>query len=339
MQSQHKAWALLRPVLLAAAAATSWLALTAGAASADQGPSRDPLLGSVSSSLNSVTGHVTAEAKNVLEPVKAGLGGGLAKAPGSTVASLVPTPSLAPVVQDVTTLTDKAVQSLPVVNKVVPAGTVPAVLDPVASTVDHVVDSTVGGTVVPVTEAVLTPLDPVLAPVTGVIPVPPTEAVEPPAIPVTPDLADPAGAVPVPALLPAPEVPAAEGSAPVSDSAPAPAQPASTAVNAPAASPAHDFSLTAAGQPHSLAPAAATVAAASGELPVPAPGHIPGEPLVGTPASTTGGAGTSGGNGPAGPAWLSTYNFHVPADGTAAVEGLILAAPAPVSFDPGSSPD
>lgn len=339
MQSQHKAWAFLRPVLLAAAAATSWVALTAGAASADQGPSRDPLLGSVGSSLNSVTGHVTDQAKDVLEPVKAGRGGGLAKVPGSTVAALVPTPSLTPVVQEVTSLTDKAVQSLPVVNKVVPAGTVPAVLDPVASTVDHVVDSTVGGTVVPVTEAVLTPLDPVLAPVIGVIPVPPTEAVEPPAIPVTPDLADPAGAVPVPAPLPAPEVPAAEGSAPVSDSAPAPVQPAANGGNAPAAPSGQNFSLTVAGQHHSLAPAAATAAAASEEPPVPAPGHIPGEPLVGTPASTTGGAGTSGGNGPAGPAWLSTYSFHVPAAGTASVEGRLLTAPAPVSFDPGSSPD
>lgn len=338
MQSQHKAWAFLRPVLLAAAAATSWVALTAGAASADQGSSRDPLLGSVGSSLISVTGHVTDQAKDVLEPVKAGLGGGLAKEPAATVASLVPTPSVAPVFQDVTSLTDQALQSLPMVNKVLPAGTVPAVLDPVASTADHVVDSTVGGTVVPVTEAVLTPLDPVLAPVTGVIPVPPAAPAEPPGLPVIPELIDPAGVIAAPAPLPAPEVPAAEGSAPVSDSAPAAVQPP-TGINAPAAPSAHDFSLAAAGQHHSPAPAAATVAAASEELPVPAPGHIPGEPLVGTPASTTGGAGTSGGNGPAGPAWLSSHSFHFPAAGTAAVDGRLLTAPAPVSFDPGSSPD
>ena len=168
MQSQHHIWAFLRPVLLAAAAATSWIVFSALGASADPGsshssPAGKSLVSTVGSSLNAVTSHATGQAKDVLAPVKAAVNGGLAESPSSSVASLVPAPSLTPVVHEVAGLADEVVQNVPVVKEVVPAGTVSAVTNPVVRTVDGAANSAVG-TVTNVAGTVLEPLDPVLAP-------------------------------------------------------------------------------------------------------------------------------------------------------------------------------
>jgi hypothetical protein len=69
-----------------------------------------------------------------------------------------------------------------------------------------------------------------------------------------------------------------------------------------------------------------------------APVHGPWDALPATPGATTGGN-TSSRGGSAMPAWLSAQHFVVPAAGTGAVQGGLLTTPAPVSFDPGSSPD
>lgn len=332
MQSQNNSWAFLRPVLLAAAAATSWLAISAGAASADTGPSQDSLLGAVGSSLSSASSHATHQVSDVLEPVAAALNGGLAEAPASAVPSLIPAPSVTPVVRDIASLADDVVQSLPVVRTGVPAGTVQAIAEPIAGAADTIVESTVG-TVIPVTETVLAPLDPVLAPVTGTVLSPPVTA------PQLPDLSDPASAVipdPVVPELPNPDDQDGTGAAAEALQAPAVAEPSVIAPAAPVIQPGTSTSGLNTGL---TVPAHASATADPPSFADPAPGNEPVGPLPSAPVSTTGGAGSSGGSGPTAPGYLSANHFHIPAAVTDAVHGRLLTAPAPVSFDPGSSPD
>ncbi|MFC9769886.1 MULTISPECIES: hypothetical protein [unclassified Pseudarthrobacter] len=347
MQSRHHIWAFLRPVLLAAAAATSWIVFSALGASADSGsshssPAGKSLVGTVGSSLNAVTSHATGQAKDVLAPVKAAVNGGLAESPSSSVASLVPAPSLTPVVHEVAGLADEVAQNVPVVKKLVPVGTVSAVTNPVVRTVDGAANSAVG-TVTNVATTVLEPLDPVLAPVTGTVPVPvitpelPTLPAVPPAA--QPVAADPATSSPQPSALPA-----VDGASP-NDASPdaAAAQESAASVPAMADSPvelsdparAHGSSLFR-GLPVQLP----TPSASSPESPAgPAPFEAPAEPQPVAPATTTGGAGASNGNAPVQPAWVDAHHFFLPEPGSARIQGSLLNAPAPVSFDPGSSPD
>jgi len=347
VQSQHHIWAFLRPLLLAAAAATSWIVFSALGASADSGsshssPAGKSLVSTVGSSLNAVTSHATGQAKDVLAPVKAAVNGGLADSPSSSVASLVPAPSLTPVVHEVAGLADEVVQNVPVVKEVVPAGTVSAVTNPVVRTVDGAANSAVG-TVTNVAATVLEPLDPVLAPVTGAVQVPvatpelPTLPAVPPAD--QPDAAAPATSSPQPSALPA-----VDGTSPYDVSPDAgTAQESAASVPAMADSPvelsgpasAHR-SVLFRGLPVQLpAPSAATSENPAG----PAPFEAPAGPLPVAPATTTGGAGASNGNGPVQPAWVEAHHFSLPAPGSARIQGILLHAPAPVSFDPGSSPD
>jgi hypothetical protein len=159
VKSKPLAWAILRPLLIAVAAAASWIVFSAAGASADSSTSSDSPLDSGASTLSSVTTTVTHQAKDLLEPVEPGLGGGLSNAPASTVPTLVTAPSLRPVVEDVTALADDVVQTVPVVNQVVPAGTVTAVVDPAVGTVDGIADSALG-TLVPLFPCPLVPLFP-----------------------------------------------------------------------------------------------------------------------------------------------------------------------------------
>jgi hypothetical protein len=85
--------------------------------------------------------------------------------------------------------------------------------------------------------------------------------------------------------------------------------------------------------------------ASSASLPDSVPGNgpvrAPLDAFPGTSGTGTGTAGSisSGGVGPATPAWLSAHHLPIPHAGMAAVHGRLLAAPAPVALDPGSSPD
>lgn len=342
MQSQHHIWAFLRPVLLAAAAATSWIVFSALGASADPGsshssPAGKSLVGTVGSSLNAVTSHAAGQAKDVLAPVTAAVNGGLAESPSSSVASLPPAPSLAPVVHEVAGLADEVVQNVPVVKEVVPAGTVAAVTNPVVRTVDGAADSAVG-TVTNVAGTVLEPLDPVLAPVTGTVPLPVITPELPP-LPAVPAAAQPDAAAPASSSLQPPAIPAVDDVSPDAG----PAQESAASVPATADTPvepsgylgAPRYSLVR-GLPVQLS----TPSVATSENPAgPAPFEAPAEPLPGAPATTTGGASASNGNGPVQPAWVDAHHFFLPAPGSARIQGILLHAPAPVSFDPGSSPD
>lgn len=311
MKSKSSAWAFLRPLLLVVAATAAWIALSAVGASADSSPSHDLLPGAAHSAAN-----LTHQAKDELEPAPAGLAGGPATAPASTVASLVPA-SLRTAAEEVTGLTENVVQSVPAVSEVVPAGEVAAVADPAVGVVDGAV-----GAVVPLAGAVLEPLDPVLEPVVNavVLPVVPPEAEPQTVLPVTTDV----GAAPVPEPAPGPP-PVAE-------------LPKTTqGVTNPAQSGAVSQNLGAKSRLQMKLAAATPVLSEAGpdDAPFRAPSEVP--PAV--PGAAIGGSGPSGGYGPAASAWITAHHFPVPAVGMAAILGQSLTATAPVSFDPGSSPD
>jgi len=342
VKSHHDSWSFLRPLLLALAAAAAWIALSAGGASADTGAAddsdaRNSLLGSVGSSLRSVTTNVAHQAKDALEPVEATVKGGPGNAPVSSLPALIPTPTFSPVVEDVTGLADHVVQAVPVVNRAVPPGTVGTAVDPVANTVDTVVDRTVG-TVVPVAGTVLEPLDPVVAPVIDVVPLPVITPAEPGVVP--PAVTDILGVLtPEPASTTIPSVTDVPQASQAADAAAVADTRAAGTAQGPAAM-RHTDSLPGTGPAcdtriRSVANGPVLSEAGPDHAPIPAPSDA----VPGMPGSTTGGSSSSLGNGPAVPGWLSAYHFHIPAAGTATIEGRLLAAPAPVSFDPGSSPD
>ena len=293
MKSKLSAWAFLRPLLIAVAAAASWVALSATGAWADSSTSGDPLLEAAGSTWSSVSSTATHHARDVLEPAAAGPGTGVA---------------------------DQLVQTVPVANTAVPAGTVAAVVDPSVDTVDTV-DGMVGGTlgtVVPLAGAILQPLQPVLDPVISAAPLP---AVTP--------AAPPAAAPALPAAIPLP-----------GDGAPSRAaepQQANVGPEIVAPSPSHRMPNTGFACDPRLRPVAAT-ALAPGAGPGDAPSRTPSDPSPAVPGAA-GGSNPSGGNDPAAPAWICPHRFPAAVAGTAAAQGRLLAPPAPVSFDPGSSPD
>ncbi|MGN7150547.1 hypothetical protein ACTHQ6_16305 [Arthrobacter sp. SAFR-179] len=318
MKSRLDAWAFLRPLLLALAAAASWIALSATGASADSSASSDPLPGAGPSTVIAVPATVAHPAKDILEPVEAGLGGNLASAPASSI----PTPATAPpihaAVEEVTGMVDQVVETVPVVERMVPDGTVAAVVDPAVGSVDGLVGGAVG-TLVPLAGAALEPLDPVLEPVIGPVP-PPVAAPErapdssPPLVTEVPQVSGETAA------HPAETAAEPEGTVSVSDRVTS----FDSLHHNGAACDAH------------LRPASATAvlsAAGPGDAPVDAPQ----EPAI--PAVTTGGSNPSGGHGSTMPACLGAYHFQIPPADWAAAQARLLAVPAPVSFDPGSSPD
>lgn len=293
MKSKLSAWAFLRPLLIAVAAAASWVALSATGAWADSSTSGDPLLEAAGSTWSSVTSTATHQAGDVLEPAAAG--------PGTGVAG-------------------QLVQTVPAANTAVPAGTVAAVVDPSVDTVDGMVGGTLG-TVVPLAGAILQPLQPVLDPVISAAPLP---AVTP--------AAPPAAAPALPAGIPLPG-----GDPPSRAAEPQPANAGPDMASVPPISHRALRGTCLACDPR-LKLAAGT-ALAPGVAPQDAPFRGTSDALPGMPGAATGGSSPSGGNGPSLPATLGAHHFHAPWTGLAAIQGRLLAAPAPVPWDPGSSPD
>ena len=242
-----------------------------------------------------------------------------------------------PVVTPVSGLADNLIAAVPVVDQVVPAGTVSAVSAPVVELADSVTTSVAQVVVAPAADA-LPVLEPVLQPVsdllTGTAPLP---------LPL-PD--PPVGAVPVD--LPAGVIPdsAAAQSAAV-ETLPEASETAAEA-DVDAGSP--DSGQVTGGNPGSEASGVSVLAGTSGPrtavsvpaapdyeepLPVdqaPLPAQVP------SPASGAGSGGSSGS--PSGAAaWLSPFGFGFERPGAVPAIEASEHAPAPVSFDPGSSPD
>jgi hypothetical protein len=316
-------WRALRPVLLAGAAAVSWLTLSSAAASADTAPDSSSLLGGVTTSVSSLT-HDLAGAT---APAPAASPGVPAEGPGL----------LQPVVSQVSGLTDNLIASVPVVDQLVPAGTVSTVSAPLVEVADGVTAGVVQVVLDPVTEAAPV-LEPVLEPVSDLL----------------------TGTAPLPVAIPGQPVEEVQGELPAAETAvPAEAQPAPVEASGTV--------LQTATEPEQpAAPAGMLIADGSANQEAPPTAYLAGtsvlradpsgvtDPLAGqplpidpaplpaqapaAPGSGTGSSGSSGGSSGAA-AWLSPFGFDFERPGTVLAADAPEHAPAPVSFDPGSSPD
>jgi len=319
MAGSRSPWRALRPVFLAGAATLTWLTFSASAASADTLQDATSLLGGVTGSVSSVAEEL---------PLSAASLAGAAPA----VSAPVPDTSsglLQPVAGEVSGLADQVISAVPVVGAVIPSGTVSAIAVPVAESVDSATAVAVEAVVPSVTEA-LPVLEPVLQPVadlaadTSVLPLPELPLA-------VPDDAVPAGAVPdvaVPATL---NVSATPTEAVLSEAA----RTGTLEVAESNAAPAGQVLVTTAYVPLQTAvvlPNSAEEQPGTAD-PSPAPSQAPPPPGSGTGSSAT----SAAGSGTA--AWLSPFNLTLPPTGIVLAGEFSEHAPAPVSFDPGSSPD
>jgi hypothetical protein len=229
---------------------------------------------------------------------------------------------LQPVTGAVTGTVDYVIQAVPAVNQIVPSGTVGTVTAPVVAAADSVVAEATYA-VLPAASDALPVLEPVLAPVdelisgTDTLPLPGSEAVTTKARAVTDSSAFDGGFGT--GLGPAPV--AQLGAVPGSSGLPLTPK---SALSLPSAN---------LGPVHSSSVPAGTVGP---------PGNGGGtQGILELPAVPGSGSGSSqaSGAGPGGSAWLSNFQLNVPLAGVFPVSGPLQSPPAPVSFDPGSSPD
>ncbi len=319
MESARSPWRTLRTLILAGAAATAWLALSAPAANAESTPDSGSLLGTISSSVSSVAGTAATPVNDTLASVRQTVA-----EPPAQLAAPEPAGRLQPLTGAATGTVDYFIDAVPVVNQIVPSGTSGTVTSPVIAAADtfaadaaHAV-LPAAGDALPVLEPVLEPVDELL---TGTdtlpLPLPGSEALAPGLAAVTDSSAFDGGFGTE--VGPAPGVQL--GAIPLS----------------------YRLSLT----PESTLslPVANLGSARSSAAPAwspESPGN--GDGTAGPyelPAVPGSGSGTSqsSGAGPGGPAWLSTFHLDVPLTGVFPVSGPLQNSPAPVSFDPGSSPD
>lgn len=327
-------WRSLRPVLLAAAAATSWLALSAPAASADATPEPAPLVKRASSSVVAVETSARAHAGNVVLQFQLKTERPPARSGSSAVIALpAALPELRPAVRDVAASADGLLHRVPAATALAPANPVAAVTDPVATLADTVVGAA-SAAVVPVTGTVIEILDPVVRPIIdhAVRPVPSPIPGEGTALP---EMLD--GGSPGPGVSPSAALSGArEETAPSSAGILADATSESTATGV-------SFSQTvgAAVRSGNRGPfqlPASVAASAAPEPPAEAPRDALFYPVPAVPGSGSAGSASSGGS-PSVPAWLSHHHFIIPSPSASHVRGALLRAPSQVSFEPGSSPD
>ena len=319
MARSRSPWRALRPVFLAGAATLTWLTFSASAASADTLQDATSLLGGVTGSVSSVAEELPLSVASLADAAPA-------------VSAPVPNTSpglLQPVAGEVSGLADQVISSVPVVGDVIPSGTISVIAVPVAESVDVATAAAVEVVAPSVTE-VLPVLEPVLQPVadlaadTSVLPLPELSL----AVPVN-DV--PAGAVPdaaVPATLIVSATPteavlsetARTGTLEVAESK-------AVGVGQVLVTTAYVPLQTAVVLPDSAEEQPGTAD------PSPAPSQAPPPSGSGTGISVT----SAAGSGTA--AWLSPFNLALPPTGIVLAGEFSEHAPAPVSFDPGSSPD
>ncbi|UTT70675.1 hypothetical protein NMQ03_05930 [Arthrobacter sp. DNA4] len=319
MARSSSPWHALRPVLLAGAAAATWLTLSSTAATADAGTDSTSLLGGVTSSVSSLSHDLAA----TVSPVPAASTTGPAESPGL----------LQPVVTPVAGLADDLIAAVPVVDQLVPAGTVSEVSAPLVELADTVAAGVAQEVAAPAAETVPV-LEPVLQPVSDLLtgaaplPVPPLDAVQ---------VDVPTEAVPAPAQdQPAAVEDAPDGmvTAPESDQAVESSSASPAAHNGTSMEPSGAGILA-----HTAAPQfeVSATAGSVAEQPLPDPLPLPAQAPA-APASGTGSGGSSGGTSPAA-AWFNPFYFDFDRAGSVRADRSPEHAPAPVSFDPGSSPD
>ncbi|MEZ2389895.1 hypothetical protein AB6813_10155 [bacterium RCC_150] len=315
----------LRSVMLAGAGAVVWMALSSTAANADSGNS------------NSLLDGAASTATSVVKAAEAGLTGSAVPAPAVPVpaalpihpqvpqmpGSRVPAPQVAipqvplpqvPVAEGTRAVerelpqlirtVDDVVAGTPVINAVVPEGTLGAVTEPVVSPAA----GAVGGLVADV-----------VSPVVGDLPVTVPGLVLP-----SIQVPDEPGATPVPRVAP--------GTGPLDVGDGTLLVPASVTGTAPSIDPSAWAS-----------PALWTIAARSMGHHAPAPPNSSSDRTFppGTPNGDVGVSSESASTNPSGgaPAWLPEVSLYRPSGGPLAPTPAPGRSPAPVSFDPGSSPD
>jgi len=153
MAKARSPWRALRPFLLAGAVTATWLALSASAATADSSHDSGSLLGGVTSTVSSPAAPLIGGVAPILDA-----------APSAPSATGV----LQPVVGSVASTADHLIAAVPVVNSVVPAGTVTSVAVPVAAVVDMAAGGLLETVTPPLVEAVPV-LEPVLQPVVHLV--------------------------------------------------------------------------------------------------------------------------------------------------------------------------
>lgn len=315
MARMSSPWRALRPALLAGAAAVTWLALSSTAASADAGPDSPSLLGSVTSSASSLT-------RNLAETVS--------EAPAASPAGPAAGPGLVqPVVSQVAGVAENFISSVPVVEQVIPAGTLSTVSAPVGEIADTVAAGVVQVVVAPAADAAPV-LEPALQPVADLLNGTPPLPLPLPTAPV--DVLGrtvPGSTAAVQALTDV------SGMAQelVQGSESLPTVPVAGSASVPSTMGTAALANTSAPQAGLAVPADPSLEQPLPVDPVPLGAQVPA-----APASGTGSGGSSGG--PSGAAaWLSPVGFGFERPGAVPAAGAPEHAPAPVSFDPGSSPD
>lgn len=302
MAKVRSPWRALRPLLLAGAVTATWLTLSASAATADTSRDSGSLQGSVNSSVSSLTAPLTGAVPTILE-----------------AASPAPSPTglLQPGVGIVAGTADQLIAAVPVINIVVPAGTVTAVAVPVAAVVDTAADDLIDTVALPLTDAAPV-LEPVLKPVVDLVKVTVLSA------PVT-----------LPGLVPLEEIAVAGEILAVTDAAAAGHVTPDAVTNSPGSA---DNLLAVTGTSSLPVPARADMHSVPAESPWTTDPSTPATPAPAGPVSGAGsGASPSGASGSA--ASLDESSFNVPLLGVFPISGSPDHAPSAVSFDPGSSPD
>lgn len=318
MAKSRSPWRALRPILLAGGAALSWLTFSSAAASADTLPDTTSLLGSVTGPVSPATEELAGPAPEVPSPP----------------AAVQPAGLLQPVVGPISGPADNIVASVPVVHHALRADIVSAVSAPIAEVGDGAMAAVVK-VIVPSVTGTVPMLEPVVEPVSGLV-----TGIEPLRVPL-PDL--PVGAAPgeiSPAdLLPAPA--AAMEAETLSASEVDPAAPevsgdktlAASVIGSTNTGVATFAGVSALQGPFSGAPFLTREDPDTAD-PSPAPAPAPAAPGSGTGSGAWSGAFPSGSA-----AWLNPFDFSLPSSGTVRVREISEHAPAPVSYDPGSSPD
>ncbi|WP_454697918.1 hypothetical protein [Arthrobacter humicola] len=315
-------WRALRPLLFAGAAATAWLTLSAPGASADAASDPGSLLGNVSSSASSVTEAAVRPVAGALAAAAPSVAPGAAEAVHATLSGQPSTTEhaglLSPITGPATGTVDRLIEAVPLVNTVVPSGSVGTITAPVVEAADGIVVEIVQQAL-PAASDALPALDPAVDPVgellTGVELLPDNGAALLPGVPAPSEWeGGTAGDVTPPLVLPVSGGP--ESSRELS------ADPAKSAV------------VSASKGSRTLP----TPHAGSIEAPLPAdktpyPAALPAVPGSGSGSSQYSGSGAGGA------AWLSDFHMDVPLNQAVPVSGPLQTSPAPVSFDPGSSPD
>lgn len=333
MKNTRPIWRSLRPVLLAAAAATSWLALSAPAATADATLEPARLVKSISPSTVAIAtsaadhaGNDVLQLKTEQPPARSGL--------GTVIALPAAPPKLQSAVMDVAARgADGLLHSVPAVPAPAPANPVAALTDPVSTLADTVVGA-VSAAVLPVTGTVNETLDAVIKPIidNGVrpvaSPVPGTGTALPEVL-----IGGTTGPVGSPSVVP----PGAwEEAAPSSPNMLGDVTSESTRTGFSSTS-AVSTAVTSGNRGPFQPPATVAGSAApesSAEPGLDALLH----PVPAVPGSGAAGSSNAGGS-PSVPPWVSNHHFMIPSPPASPIRGAVLRAPSPVSFEPWSSPD